>query len=43
LGKGNQNQNGLGIEELEKITLFTKRSSARLPILTADRGLTMPT
>jgi hypothetical protein len=42
LGKGTRNMNGLGPEELEKITLHTKTSAARLPNLSADRGMFLP-
>lgn len=43
LGRGNQNMNGVGLQELSAITLVTKRASARIPKLTADRGLIAPT
>lgn len=42
LGKGIKTHNGLGPSELSKITAHVKTSAARLPNLTADRGLLSP-
>ena len=41
-GKGTEFQIGLGPEEYEKANEITKQSAVRLPKITADRGLLLP-
>ncbi len=41
-GKGNNNLNGVGIEELKTAEMHCRKSCQRVPIRTANRGLLAP-